>query len=68
MEIITILQILAQLIKMSKLLSWALAALSNDFRLLLNFIDMIYIIIASNPTVDFIIRLSGKELSEVSRY
>jgi hypothetical protein len=36
--------------------------------LMLNFLDMIYIIIALNPTVDFVIRLFGKELSEVSWY
>jgi hypothetical protein len=29
---------------------------------------MIYIIIALNPTVDFVIRLSSKKLSEVSYY
>jgi hypothetical protein len=36
--------------------------------LMLNFIDMIYTIIALNPTVDFVIRLSGKDLSDVSCY
>jgi len=35
--------------------------ISNDLRLMSHFIDMIYIIISINPTVDFIIRLYGKK-------
>jgi hypothetical protein len=42
--------------------------ISNDFLSMFNFKDMIYIIISLNPTVDFVIRLSGKELSDVSYY
>lgn len=41
---------------------------SNDSQLKLNFIDMVYIIVAFNPTVDFVIWIYGKELFDVSWY
>jgi hypothetical protein len=41
---------------------------SNDFRLMLYFIDMIDVVVSFNPTVNFVTRLSGKELLEVLYY
>jgi hypothetical protein len=42
--------------------------IENDFRLMSYFIDMIYVIIYVNPTVNCVRRLSSKELSKVSYY
>jgi hypothetical protein len=41
---------------------------SNDFRLMLYFIDIIYAKVSFNSTVNFVIRLSGKKLSKVLYY
>jgi hypothetical protein len=35
--------------------------ISNDFRSMSYFIEMIYVIIYFNPTVNFVKRLSGKD-------
>jgi hypothetical protein len=40
--------------------------ISNDFRLMSCFIGMIYVIVSFNPTIDFVIRLCGKKLLEVT--
>jgi len=40
--------------------------ISNDIILMLNYIDMVYLIIIFNSIVDFIIRICGKKLPELS--
>jgi hypothetical protein len=41
---------------------------SNDFRIMLYFMDMIYIVISFNQTVEFVKQLFNKELLEVLYY
>ena len=40
--------------------------ISNCFRLMENFVDMIYIVTSFHPTIGYLIHIYGKELSSVS--
>lgn len=43
-----------------------LVDISNNFRMILNFIEIIYMMIIFNPTVNFIIRMFDEKLSKIS--